>query len=379
MNRRTRLIHTGGDRDPRTGSSSFPIYQTSTFHQSDPEHLGAYDYARSDNPTREALENAIAKLEGGAQGLAFASGMAATCSSLLLFEPGDQVLVSRDIYGGTYRALTTLFHRWKLEAVTVDAGDPDAVRAAIGPATRGLFVETPANPLLSITDLRAMAAIAKEHGLLSIVDNTFMTPHLQRPLELGFDLVVHSATKFIGGHSDLVAGLAVARETELGRRLRMIQNTVGAILGPQDSWLALRGLRTLAVRIEAQQATAGRLAEWLAARPEVKRVYYPGLPDHPGRAVHEGQADGPGAVLSFELADGPAAIAFLKRARLPLVGVSLGGIETILSYPATMSHAAIPRAERHARGIQDGLVRISAGLESFEDLAADLAAALSGA
>lgn len=379
MNRRTRLIHTGLDRDPRTGASSMPIYQTSTYHQLDPEHLATYDYARSDNPTREALEHAIAALEGGARGLAFGSGMAAISSSLMLFEPGDHLIVARDVYGGTYRALTKLFHRWKLEAEFVDAADPDAVRRAIRPNTRGLFVETPANPLLQITDLAAMATIAREHGILSIVDNTFMTPHLQRPIEFGFDLVLHSATKFIGGHSDVVAGLAVAREADLGRRLRFIQNAFGAILGPQDSWLVLRGLRTLAVRLDAQQATATRLAAWLAARKDVVRVYHPSLDTHPGHAIHARQADGPGAVVSFELADGPTAVAFLKAVKLPLVGVSLGGVETILSYPPTMSHAAMPRPERLARGISDGLIRLSAGLEDFGDLVADLDAVLAAA
>lgn len=379
MNRRTNLIHTGKDRDPRTGASSMPIYQVSTYHQPDPEHLGAYDYARSDNPTREALEDAIASLEGGVRGLAFASGMAAISSALMLFEPGDHLLVGRDVYGGTYRVLTTLFRKWKLDVEFVDTTNPDAVCEAIRPTTRGLFVETPANPLLQITDLGAMAAIARERGLLSIADNTFMTPYLQRPLELGFDLVVHSATKFLGGHSDTIAGLAVARDAALGNRLRFIQNAFGAILGPQDSWLVQRGLRTLAVRLDAQQATAARLAAWLANRKEVRRVYYPGLEGHPGREIHARQADGAGAVLSFELADGPAAVAFLRAVRLPLVGVSLGGVETILSYPATMSHAAVPVSERAKRGISDGLVRMSLGLEGAQDLIDDLEQALAAA
>ncbi len=243
MKDRTRLIHSGQDRDPHTGASSIPIYQVSTYHQPDPEHLGPYDYGRSDNPTREALEKTLAQLEGGARGLAFASGMAATSSSLLLFQPGDHLVVGRDIYGGTYRILTTVFHRWKLDVTFVDSADPDSVRRAIRPDTRGLFVETPANPLLQITDLRAMAAIARAHGLVSIADNTFMTPFLQRPIELGFDIVVHSATKFLGGHSDLIAGAAVVREEALGRRLRAIQNAFGAILGPQDSWLVLPASR----------------------------------------------------------------------------------------------------------------------------------------
>ena len=376
MNEQTRLIHSGRDRDPHTGASSIPIYQVSTFDQPDPEHLGAYDYARSDNPTREALEHTVAVLEGGARGLAFASGMAATSSALLLFQAGDHLVVGKDTYGGTYRVLTTIFKRWGLGVTFVDSTDPENVRRAITPATRGLFVESPANPLLQVTDLRAVAEIAREHKLLAITDNTFMTPHLQRPLELGFDIVVHSATKFLGGHSDLIAGLAVTREEELGRRLKAIQNSFGAILGPQDAWLVLRGIKTLAVRLDAQQRAAGETACWLQGRSEIRRVYYPGLETHPGHDVHARQARGGGAVISFELADGPTAVAFLKRVKLPLVAVSLGGVESILSYPATMSHASMPREERLARGITDGLVRLSVGLESAEDLIADLASAL---
>ncbi len=376
MNPQTRLIHSGKDRDPYTGASSIPIYQTSTFAQPDPDHPGAYDYARSGNPTREALEQAIATLEGGATGLAFSSGMAATSSVLLLFKPGDHLVVGNDIYGGTYRVLTQLFKRWQLEVTFADSTDPLAIRQAIQPATRALFVETPANPLLSITDLRAMAAIALEHDLLAITDNTFMTPYLQRPLELGFDIVVHSATKFIGGHSDLIAGLAVTRDASLGRHLKAIQNSFGAILGPQDSWLALRGLRTLGVRLDAEQKTAAGIARRLQSHPAVKRVFYPGLTDHPGRAIHEQQCSGSGAVLSFELADKAAVLRLLKQAKLAMPAVSLGGVESILSYPAMMSHAAMPREERLKRGITDGLVRLSVGLESEHDLAADLESAL---
>jgi cystathionine beta-lyase len=376
VNDHTRLIHSGKDRDPYTGASSIPIYQLSTYAQADPEHLGPYDYGRSDNPTREALEHTMAELEGGARGLAFASGMAATSSVLLLFQPGDHLLVGKDIYGGTYRILTTVFRQWKLDVTFVDTADPESVRRAIKPTTRALFVETPANPLLNITDLRAMVRLAREHGLLALTDNTFMSPYLQRPLELGFDIVVHSATKFLGGHSDLIAGVAVTREESLGRRLRSIQNAFGAILGPQDSWLVLRGLKTLGVRMDAQQKTAETLARWLQTQPGILKVHYPTLPGHPGRDIHLTQAKGGGAVISFELADGPTAVAFMKRLKLPLVAVSLGGVESILSYPATMSHAALPRAERLARGITDGLVRLSVGLESAEDLIADLNNAL---
>ncbi|MFA4944163.1 MAG: aminotransferase class I/II-fold pyridoxal phosphate-dependent enzyme [Lentisphaeria bacterium] len=375
----TQLIHAGRDRDPLTGAASVPVYQTSTYHQPDPEHLGKYDYARSDNPTREALELAIAELEGGARGFAFASGMAALSSVFLLFQTGDHIVAGEDVYGGTYRVLTTVFQRWGLDVSFGDSTDPDALRAAITPRTKAIFVETPSNPLLRITDLAAVAEIAHAHGLLAITDNTFLSPLLQKPLALGFDIVIHSATKFIAGHSDLIAGLAVTRDAATGHKLRHVQNAVGAILGPQDSWLTLRGLKTLDVRLERQQRTAAAIAHWLAARPDVPRVHYPGLPGHPGREIHDRQATGPGAVLAFDLGSRERAVAFLKQVKIPLVAVSLGGVETILSYPATMSHAAMPPAERARRGITAGLVRLSAGLESPADLIADLEQALAAA
>jgi len=378
--RQTRLIHLAGhDRAANLGASSEPIHQLSTYHQADPEHLARYDYGRSDNPTREALEQAIADLENGTRGFAFASGMAAISSVLMIFQAGDHLIVGEDIYGGTYRVLTTIFRRWGLECTFVDSTDPGRIAAAVTPQTRAVFVETPSNPTLRITDLAAVAQVARAHGLLAITDNTFMTPLLQRPLELGFDLVVHSATKFIGGHSDLIAGLAVVRDAGLGRRLRQVQNAVGAILGPQDSWLALRGLKTLDVRLRRQQESAGALAHWLQSRPEVSTVYYPGLEGHPGRDLHFRQANGAGAVVSFELASKALAVAMMKNVKIPLVAVSLGGVESILSYPATMSHAAMPPAERAARGITDSLVRLSVGLEAVADLQADLEQALTRA
>ena len=379
MDDRTRILHTGRDRDPYTGASSIPIYQLSTYAQEDPFELGAYEYGRGQNPTREALEHTIAVLEGGEEGFAFASGVAAISSTLLLFQPGDHLVVTRDVYGGTYRLLAGLFRRWGLRITFVDMSDLGAVEAAITTDTRALYVESPSNPTLKVTDLAAVASLAKARGLLALIDNTFMTPYLQRPIALGFDVVVHSATKFLGGHSDLIAGLAVARDGSLGRRLGGIQRAVGAILGPQDSWLVLRGIKTLAARMDAQQQTAGALALWLAGRPEVKTVYYPTLPGHPGRDVHLRQAKGGGAVVSFELADRDSARRFLEAARLPLLAVSLGGVESILSYPATMSHAAMPRQERLARGITDGLVRLSVGLESERDLREDLEQALATA
>ena len=376
MSIRTKLLHHGADTDPHTGAAAVPVYQVSTFAQKDPVHLGKYDYARGGNPTRDALEHAIAELEGGVTGLAFASGMAAICSVLLLFRPGDHLVVAEDVYGGTYRALTTIFRRWGLESSFVDASEPEKIAAAVRPDTRALFVETPSNPTLKITDLAAVASIAKVKGLLAIVDNTFMTPYLQRPLDFGFDAVVHSATKFLGGHSDLIAGLVVSRTAELGDRLKFIQRAFGAILGPQDAYLVSRGIKTLAARMEIQQAGAVRIAQWLADVPGIRKVYYPGLPGHPGGKIHLRQAAGPGAVVSFELPDGPSAHRFMRSVRLPLLAVSLGGVESILSYPATMSHEAMPREERLARGITDGLVRLSVGLEDPEDLIRDLEQAL---
>ena len=373
---RTKILHHGADTDPHTGAAAIPVYQVSTFAQEDPVNLGKYEYARGENPTREALEHAIAELEGGATGAAFASGMAAVCSVLLLFRPGDHLLVAEDVYGGTYRAFTTIFRRWGLESSFVDASEPEKVATAVRPDTRALFVETPSNPTLKITDLAAIASIAKEKGLLTIIDNTFMSPYLQRPIDFGFDVVVHSATKFLGGHSDLIAGLVVARDAELGERLKFIQRAFGAILGPQDSFLVSRGIKTLAARMEFQQAGAVKIARWLAGAQGLRKVFYPGLPDHPGHKIHLRQAAGPGAVVSFELPDGPSAHRFMRSVRLPVLAVSLGGVESILSYPATMSHGAMPREERLARGITDGLVRLSVGLEDPDDLIRDLEQAL---
>jgi len=372
----TRLLHGGPSQDPHTGASSIPVYQTSTFHQPDPEHLGEWDYARSGNPTRAALEETIASLERGAVGVAFGSGMAATSSTLMLFQPGDHLVVAEDVYGGTFRVLSTLFKQWGLDVSWVDASDPQRLEDAITPKTRGLFVETPSNPLLKITDLRACADIARRRGLISITDNTFQTPWFTRPLELGFDIVVHSATKFLGGHSDVIAGLAVTRTPELGKRLRFVQNAFGAILGVQDSWLVMRGIRTLGVRMDAQSRSAGRLATWLESQHGVEQVFYPGLASHEGHALHASQATGAGAVLSMRLPTRAFAKSFLQSLKLPLVGVSLGGVETIASWPITMSHAAMPASERSRRGITDGVVRLSVGLEDLEDLQEDIGQAL---
>ena len=295
----TRIVHAGVDRDPATGASSVPLYQASTYSQEDPENPGRYDYVRSGNPTRAALEKALAELEGGAAALAFASGMAAVSSTLLLFRPGDHIIVGMDVYGGTFRVLDRLFARWGLKSSFVDTADPANIQAAVASDSKAILIETPSNPFLSITDLSAAAAVARRHNLLAIADGTFTTPFLQRPLECGFDLVIHSATKFLNGHSDVLAGAVIARTPELGEELRFIQNAFGAVLGVHDSWLLLRGLKTLGVRLAAEQETASWLAGRLADLPGVVKVHYPSLPGHPGREIHLRQAAGGGAVLSL--------------------------------------------------------------------------------
>jgi cysteine-S-conjugate beta-lyase len=369
----TELIHGVHPIDPEHGSVSHPIYLSSTFAQRSMDHFGRYDYARSGNPTREALEEAIAGLEGGSTGLAFASGMAAIGSTFLIFAPGDHLVVCEDVYGGTFRLLSTLLKGWGLQVTFVDATDNAAIAAAVRPETKALYLETPSNPLIKITDLKAAVALAQEKGLLTIVDNTFMTPYLQRPLELGCDIVLHSGTKFLNGHSDVICGFAVTRDPQLGQRLRFIQNAFGAVLGPQDCWLVLRGLKTLKVRMEESQSSARRIVSWLAGQERVTKIYYPGLPGHPGYETHRSQASGPGAVLSFELDSYESTKRLLEGVKLAAFAVSLGGVESIISYPAKMSHAAMPPAEREARGIKDTLIRLSVGLEDPEDLIADMA------
>ncbi|MBA4531365.1 aminotransferase class I/II-fold pyridoxal phosphate-dependent enzyme [Brevibacillus halotolerans] len=372
MNFATKILHGACGMDRITGASSIPIYQASTFHQQDIDQPGTYDYARSGNPTRQALEETIAALEGGERGFAFSSGMAAISSVFLLFSSGDHLVVAEDVYGGTFRFLTTVLERMQIEVTFVDTTQLSFVEAAIQPNTRAIFLETPSNPTLKVTDLCGVIAIAKRHGLLTIVDNTFLTPYYQRPLELGADIVLHSATKFIGGHSDVVAGLAVTKTKELGQKLYAIQNGFGAILGVQDSWLVMRGLKTLKARLDISTRNAAIVADHLAEHPLVKHVYYTGLPTHAGHKIQENQANGHGAVLSFDLGSRARVKALFENVQYALVGVSLGGVESILSYPAQMSHAAMPKVEREKRGITDGLVRLSLGVEDVTDVLADL-------
>lgn len=373
----TKLIHFGGEIDAGTGASSVPIYQATTFHHEDIYNPPQFDYSRSGNPTREALEQYIALLEGGTNGFAFASGMAAISSTFLLLSAGDHVIVTEDVYGGSYRLLTTILNRLNIESTFVDMTDMEQVKAALRPNTKAVYMETPSNPTLKITDIAEVTAWAKEHGLLTMLDNTFMTPYHQRPIELGVDLVLHSATKFLGGHSDVLAGLAVTANESLGRRVKQLQNGLGTVLGVQDSWLLMRGMKTLEARMNHSEQSARRLAQWLSERSDIAAVYYPGLANHPCREVHEKQSQGYGAVVSFDVGSGDRAKKVLNNVTIPLVAVSLGAVESILSYPAMMSHAAMPRDVRLQRGIMDGLLRFSVGLEHVEDLIADLEQALS--
>lgn len=374
----TKVLHTGHEIDPATGAVSMPVYQASTFKQPCIENFGPYDYARSGNPTRDALEGVIAELEGGTDGFAFASGMAAISSVFLLFAPGDHLVVCEDVYGGTYRALTRLFSRLGIKTTFVDTTDPEKVRAAITKDTKALYLESPSNPLLKITDLAAMAAIARERGLLTIIDNTFMTPYYQKPLALGIDIVIHSATKFLGGHSDVLAGLVVVGDRRLAGEIKFIQNCFGAVLGPQDCWLLMRGIKTLKVRMEQHQAGALALAAWLKEQPEITEVFYPGLSGHPGYEINKKQATGFGGIVSFKAKTAELAAKIMNNVQLPALAVSLGAVESIISFPAKMSHAAMPPEVRQAQGITDNLMRFSVGLEDPDDLITDLRQAMRG-
>jgi cysteine-S-conjugate beta-lyase len=373
------LVHGGVDGDERTGAVNVPIFLSSTFRQDGIGGMRGYEYARSGNPTREALERLIADLEGGAAGFAFSSGLAALTTVLLLLKAGDRILLSHNVYGGTYRLLDKVFRNLGIEYESVDAGRLSLLERKLVPGVKAVILESPTNPLLEVTDLEAAAALARSRGALTIVDNTFMTPYLQRPLALGADIVVHSATKFLGGHSDLVAGLAVVAEASLAERLKFLQNAAGGVLPPFDSWLLIRGIKTLAVRMDRHVANAERIAKGLEANPAVSRVLYPGLASFPGREVNAKQARSGGAVLAFELASGYDALAFSRAVKMIVFGESLGGVESILTHPATMTHASIPADERAAIGLTDRLFRLSVGIEDAADILRDLESAFRAA
>jgi cystathionine gamma-lyase len=372
----TRAIHAGQDPDPATGATVVPIYATSTYTQEAPGRHKGYEYSRSGNPTRAALEACLASLEGGERGLAFASGLAASTAVLAQLRPGDEVLAAADLYGGTYRLLERVFRPWGLRTRYTDDSSPAGFARLVGPATKLVWIETPTNPLLQILDIAALAEVAHKAGALLAVDNTFASPYLQQPLALGADLVIHSTTKYLGGHSDVVGGAVVGRR-DLLAPIAFYQNAAGGVPGPFDAFLTLRGLKTLAVRMERHSANARRLAEWLRGRPQVERVYYPGLPDHPGHEVAARQMKDFGGMISIRLRGGAeAAKHFLPRTRLFSLAESLGGVESLVCHPATMTHASIPADVRLARGVDDGLIRLSVGIEDADDLQEDLRQAL---
>ena len=372
------LIHGGISMDERTGAVNVPIYQTSTFKQDGIGKMRGYEYSRTGNPTREALEALIAELEGGVAGFAFGSGMAATTAVLSLFKSGDKVLISSNVYGGTYRVLDQVFNHFNLNYAITDTSDVNAFEKDITDDVKAVIIESPANPLLTVTDIAEVSKAAHAHGLTVIVDNTFMTPYLQRPIELGADIVLHSATKYLGGHSDLVAGLAVVNDEETAKRLAFIQNSTGGVLGPFDSFLLIRGIKTLAVRLDRHTENAEKIAEFLSAHEAIKNVYYPGLKSNPGYEVNKKQAKNGGAMISFELKEEYNINKFYEGLKLVMLAESLGGVESLVCHPSTMTHAAIPAEIRKKVGITDGLIRLSVGIEDVNDIIDDLKSAIEG-
>jgi cystathionine beta-lyase/cystathionine gamma-synthase len=373
MGIKTDAIHAGQAPDPSTGAVMVPIFQTSTYVQ---EGLGkhkGFEYARTQNPTRFALEQNMAVLEGGVAGYAFASGMAAeTAITQLLLKQGDHAICGSNVYGGTFRLFDKIVKHYGVEFSYVDTSDVNALKKALRPATKMVFIESPTNPIMAITDIRAVSAVTHKTAARVVVDNTFMSPYFQRPLDLGADIVIHSTTKYLNGHSDSVGGVVVLKHKEDAERLQFIQNAAGAILSPFDSWLVLRGIKTLPIRMDAHNANGMTIAKYLQKKKQVSKIYYPGLPTHPGHKLAKKQMSGFGGMIAFDLGSLAKAKRFLGRVRLCSLAESLGGVETLISHPATMTHASVPADQRRKLGITDGLVRISVGIEDVEDLIADL-------
>jgi len=378
MNISTQAVQIGLNWDQRTGAVTVPIYQTATFKHPGLGQSTGYDYSRSGNPTRQALEEGIAALDHGARGFAYSSGMAAITNLLLLFRPGDHILVTEDLYGGTYRLFEQVFQQFGLEFSYLDTSDLEAVRNGIRANTRAVFVESLTNPLLKVADIREISRLCRSRGLLCIVDNTFLTPYLLRPLEQGADITVYSATKYLAGHNDTVAGLVVVKDPQLAEKVYFLQNSVGAVLGPQDSWLVIRGMKTLGVRLDRQQANAQKLAEWLKGHPQVARVYYPGLAEHPGHWLLKERARGFGAMLAFEVTDQALVEQLLLKTSLISFAESLGGVETLITFPELQTHADIKPETRARLGINNVLLRLSVGIEDADDLIEDLTQAFAG-
>ena len=368
----TALIHGGIYGDSQTGAVNVPIYQTSTYEQKALEENTGWEYSRTGNPTRAALESLIAELEKGKAGFAFGSGMAAITAVLSLFHSGDKILISSNVYGGTFRVLDKIFKNFEISYSIEDTTDLDTLNSRITPEVKAILIESPANPLLTVTDIAGVAAIAKKHGILSIVDNTFMTPYLQRPIELGADIVIHSATKYLGGHSDVVAGLVVVNSDALAERLAFIQNATGGVLGPFDSFLLIRGIKTLGVRLDRHVENAEKAAAYLKTHKAVRKVYYPGLPDAQGYEINKKQAKNGGAMISFELYENYNIRKFFSSLKIIALAESLGGVESLVCHPASMTHASIPYEVRQRVGITDGLIRLSIGIENIQDLLEDL-------
>ena len=375
----TKAIHAGQDPDPATGATIVPIYQTSTYTQEAPGRHKGYEYSRSGNPTRAALEECVAALEGGEFGLAFASGLAATIAVMSLLSPGDHVVAGDDLYGGSYRLFDKVLKRTGgLDFAFVDTSDPESVEEALRPETKLLWIETPTNPMLTLSDIERLSAMAHERNAAVAVDNTFASPYFQKPLALGADVVVHSTTKYMGGHSDVVGGAVVTSDEDFYERTKFYQNAAGGVPGPFDSWIVLRGLKTLAVRMRQHEENALAVAEFLQGHPEVETVHYPGLPSHPQHELAKRQMSGFSGMVSFTLKGGTeAAYAAVQKTEVFHFAESLGGVESLITHPATMTHAAIPREQREARGVTDGLMRLSVGIEEKEDLIADLDRAIS--
>ena len=374
----TRAIHDGQAPDPRTGAVTIPVYQTSTYQQDaiGEPRLG-FEYSRTGNPTRQALETALAALEGGTHGLAFSSGVAASTAVLSTLRPGDHVIAGDDLYGGTYRLFEKVYRPWGLVIDYVDSTQPESFRQALRPTTKVIWVETPTNPLLKLVDIAAVAQIAHQGGAKLVVDNTFVSPYFQQPLNLGADVVVHSTTKYLGGHSDVIGGAVITRDTALWETIKFYQNAAGAVPGPWDAWLVLRGIKTLAIRMREHAHNALALAERLEQHPKVERVYYPGLVSHPQHSLATRQMSGFGGMISLELKGGVSAVnTFVSRTQLFVLGESLGGVESLVCYPARMTHAALGPEVRAQRGIRDNLLRLSVGIEHLRDLTDDLLNAL---
>lgn len=379
MNIESKLIHGGIDGDPHTGAVTVPLYLTSTYKQDGIGNHRGYEYSRTGNPTREAVEVLIAELEGGVAGFGFASGMAATTAVMMLFKANDKILLSSNVYGGTFRVLDKVFKNFKLEYELVDTSNLELVASKITEDVKAIFIETPTNPLMHITDIDSISKLAKKHGLLTIVDNTFMTPYLQQPIKHGADIVLHSATKYLGGHSDLIAGLAVVNNPELAERLHFIQNATGGVLSPFDSWLLIRGIKTLAVRMDRHIENTNKLINFLQQNEAITKLYYPGINKDKDSKIHNIQAAKGGAMISFVLDSAYNPDKFLQSLKLITLAESLGGIESLISHPATMTHAAIPPEIREELGIVDNLIRLSVGIENSDDLINDIRYALSAA